>query len=71
VWRAYTRAGIWTPEQYRASLAVAAAMMAHRTGRAWRSLQDTADAAQLLYSSPGEWVNYRRATDFYPKGELL
>lgn len=66
-----TRAGIWTPEQYRASLAVVAATMADRTGRAWRSLQDTADAAQLLYSSPSEWMNYRRATDFYPEGELL
>jgi predicted metalloprotease with PDZ domain len=66
-----TRAGIWTPEQYRESLAIVAATMAHRTGRAWRSLQDTADAAQLLYSSPSEWVNYRRATDFYPEGELL
>jgi predicted metalloprotease with PDZ domain len=66
-----TRAGIWTPEQYREQLASVASEMANRTGREWRSLQDTADSAQLLYGSPSEWVNYRRATDFYPEGELL
>ncbi|RDS81298.1 M61 family peptidase [Dyella monticola] len=66
-----TRAGIWTPTEYRQSLASVASIMANRTGRTWRSLQDTADSAQLLYSSPSEWINYRRATDFYPEGQLL
>ena len=45
--------------------------MSHRTGRAWRSLQDTATSAQLLYFNGGYWTNYRRTTDFYPEGELL
>jgi predicted metalloprotease with PDZ domain len=45
--------------------------MAHRTGRSWRSLQDTADAAPLTYYGGGGWSNYRRGTDFYPEGQLL
>lgn len=66
-----TRAGIWTQAEYRESLASVASAMENRTGRTWRSLQDTADAAQLLYGSPSDWINYRRATDFYPEGQLL
>ncbi len=66
-----TRCGIWTPEQYRAYLASSAAMLNHRPGRTWRDLQDTATAAQILYSSSDEWDNWRRSTDYYPEGELI
>ena len=65
------RSGIWTPEQYRDVLAVTAADMDHRPGRAWRTLQDTADTAQLLYYSAPEWASRRRSVDYYPEGELL
>lgn len=65
------RAGLLTPAQYRDSLASVTAAMSHRTGRTWRSLQDTADSAQLLYFNGDYWTNYRRTTDFYPEGELL
>ncbi|MEI7036843.1 M61 family peptidase [Fulvimonas yonginensis] len=65
------RAGLWTAAQYRDSMASIAAAMATRTGRAWRSLQDTADAAPLTYYGGGGWGNYRRGTDFYPEGQLL
>ena len=65
------RAGLWSSAQYRDSLASIAAAMAHRTGRGWRSLQDTADAAPLTYFGGGGWINWRRGTDFYPEGQLL
>lgn len=65
------RSGLWTPEQYREALALTAANMDHRPGRTWRPLIDTTIAAQLLYSSPGYWANWRRGTDFYPEGELI
>jgi predicted metalloprotease with PDZ domain len=65
------RSGLWTPAQYRDSMASIAAAMSARTGRAWRSLQDTADAAPLTYFGGGGWANYRRGTDFYPEGQLL
>ena len=65
------RSGLWTDEQAREDLAATASMLEHRAGRAWRSLQDTADAAQILYFAPGEWSSYRRGTDFYPESVLL
>jgi predicted metalloprotease with PDZ domain len=65
------RSGIWTTDQWRDSLASISAGMSNRTGRSWRSLQDTADAAPLTYAGGGGWSNYRRGTDFYPEGQLL
>ena len=65
------RAGLWTPAQYRDSMASIAAAMSARTGRSWRSLQDTADAAPLTYFGGYDWANWRRGTDFYPEGQLL
>ena len=65
------RAGLWSDAQYRDSLASIAAAMSYRTGRSWRSLQDTADAAPLTYFGGGGWANWRRGTDFYPEGQLL
>ena len=65
------RSGLWTPQQYRDVVAETAAGMSQRTGRDWRSLQDTADEAQVLYFVPGAWSNYRRSTDYYPEGALL
>lgn len=65
------RSGLWTPEQYRDALAVTAAGMSQRTGRGWRSLQDTADQAQVLYYVPSAWNNYLRTVDYYPEGSLL
>ncbi|OZB57223.1 MAG: peptidase M61, partial [Lysobacterales bacterium 13-68-4] len=65
------RAGLWSAADYRDSIASITAAMAHRTGRSWRSLQDTADAAPLTYFGGGGWINWRRGTDFYPEGQLL
>jgi predicted metalloprotease with PDZ domain len=65
------RSGLWTPEQYRGMLAVKAATLDNWPGRTWRNLQDTADAAQLLYYAGGGWDNWRRYTDFYGEGELI
>ncbi|GFZ86528.1 M61 family metallopeptidase [Dyella caseinilytica] len=65
------RAGLWTPEQYRDAMANMAGEMTYRTGRAWRSLQDTADAAPLTYYGSESWMNWVRDTDFYPEGQLL
>ena len=64
------RSGMWTPEQFREELARVAAQLDHRPGRAWRNLQDTADAAAELYNSPKEWDSYRRDVDFYDEDEL-
>lgn len=66
------RSGLWTPKQYREYLAADAAMEGPgRPGRTWRPLQDTADAAQVLYFAPDEWTNWRRTVDYYYEGDLL
>src|SRR4051812_19004225 len=64
------RSGLWTPQEYRDELARLAAMLDHRPGRRWRNLQDTADAAALLYYTPKEWESWRRSVDYYDEGEL-
>jgi predicted metalloprotease with PDZ domain len=65
------RSGIWSPEQYRSYLAASGAELDHRPGRTWRNLQDTATAAQILYSASAQWDNWRRSVDYYPEGELI
>ena len=65
------RSGLWTPDEMRERLAVVAATLDYTTGREWRSLQDTADAAQSLYFAAPEWANWRRSTDFYDEGTLV
>jgi len=65
------RSGLWTSAQTRENLATIASTLDHRAGRNWRSLQNTAFAAQVLYFSPSEWTSYRRSTDFYIESILL
>jgi len=65
------RSGLWTPEEYRESLAGTAADMDTTYGRRWRPLEDTAVAAQILYDAPDDYENYRRSTDYYPEGSLI
>ena len=65
------RSGLWTPEQYRSNLANVAARVSGTNGRTWRSLQDTADEAQVLYNVSDAWHTWRRGVDFYDEGELI
>jgi predicted metalloprotease with PDZ domain len=65
------RSGLWTAEETREDLATIASSLEHRAGRTWRSLQNTANAAQILYFAPAEWTSYRRGTDFYAESVLI
>ena len=66
------RAGLFSAEDYRDSLAMTASDMEQRAAaRTWRPLRDTAVAAQLLYGSGAAGSAARRSVDFYPEGELL
>jgi predicted metalloprotease with PDZ domain len=65
------RSGLWSPEDYRDSLAMTAAQLDRESGRTWRPLEDTAVAAQLLYAAPDEYTDYRRSVDYYPEGSLI
>lgn len=65
------RSGLWTPEQYRDSLAQTAAALDNEYGRRWRPLEDTAIAAQTLYNAIDDYADYRRGVDYYPEGSLI
>jgi predicted metalloprotease with PDZ domain len=65
------RSGLRSPELYRENLAITAAQMDHQAGRSWRTLVDTAVAAQLLYFGRPEWADWRRGVDYYPESELI
>ena len=65
------RSGLQTPEQWREQFAQIAMTYSHRPGRKWRSLEDTATAAQTLYGAPEAFSNYRRGVDYYDEGALI
>jgi len=65
------RSGARSVAQFRDVMADTAAEMEYTPGRTWRPLQDTADEAQILYTSPGAWRRSRRSVDFYPEGSLV
>ena len=64
------RSGLWNPQEFREELAMTGAALDHRPGRTWRNLQDTNDAAPILYFASSQWSSWRRGVDFYPEGVL-
>jgi predicted metalloprotease with PDZ domain len=67
-----TRSGLLTEAEFRSELAHIAAAMDSHGGRSWRSLQDTLDAAPLLYYQDRAWAaRLRRQEDFYQESALL
>ncbi len=65
------RSGLWTPEQYRSSLAaIAGDLGPGRPGRTWRPLLDTAVGVPGIRPARG-WADWVRGTDYYPEGDLL
>lgn len=65
------RAGLMPPNILREYLASTAAYLDDRPGRTWRDLQDTAIAAQTLYSGPQAGASWRRSVDFYDESLLI
>ncbi len=65
------RSGLWDPGLFRDQLSATAMQMVYRPGRLWRSLQDTAVSAQLLFGASPAWTSWRRGPDFYDEGVLL
>ncbi len=65
------RSGIATVEDARNAWAGAAASLQTHTGRDWRSLEDTAIAAQIGYTIAPEWRSRTRGNDFYLESAML
>ncbi len=70
-WVLAARSGTRTVPEALDHLALRTAELEHRGGRVWRSLEDTAVAAQLLFATEEPWTSYRRTTDFYDEGVLI
>jgi predicted metalloprotease with PDZ domain len=66
------RSGLITPEQARDSLAHVAASLEHRSGRAWRNLQDTTnEAAMDPHKTRRDWGSWQRGRDYYEEAALV
>jgi predicted metalloprotease with PDZ domain len=65
------RSGLKSQDQYRANLATSAATLDNKSGRIWRTTDDTAIAASILRGRDQTWANWRRGQDYYQEGELL
>src|SRR5262249_7573710 len=63
------RCGFWTPEQLRDELANTSGNMDRASARTWRPLLDTAIAAPLSASAPGQ--SWRGLSDYYYEGALI
>ena len=66
-----SRSGLWTPENFRDTIASDAASLDYQSGRRWRPVVDTARAVQFTYSSPRAWLNERRRVEYYDEGALI
>ena len=64
------RSGVRTPALFRDNLALMAADLDHRPGRAWRNLQDTADGLPAMQGAPRQWTSWRRPVDYYDEDVL-
>ncbi len=65
------RSGMMPLNLFRENLASTAAYLNDRPGRTWRDLQDTAVAAQILYSETSAGASWRRGVDYYDEGTLI
>jgi predicted metalloprotease with PDZ domain len=65
------RSGLVKLEDYRETLAATIGGLMLRTGRKWRSLEDTAVASHLLRAGSPNWSELRRGQDYYFEGALI
>ncbi|MET4567808.1 M61 family metallopeptidase [Rhodanobacter soli] len=65
------RAGLRSRQQILDKLALDAALVAHRRGRAWKTLADSANDASYMAGHHVAWRDWQRREDYYPEGVLL
>jgi predicted metalloprotease with PDZ domain len=70
-WVLAGRAGLESPRDARDDLAEVGAAFAHRAGRRWRPLVDTAVASAILQTSPAAFGSWRRSLDYYGEASLV
>jgi predicted metalloprotease with PDZ domain len=65
------RAGMRDRQQTLDKLAIDADVVANRSGRAWKTLQDSANDATYMAGNRVTWRDWQRREDYYPEGVLL
>jgi predicted metalloprotease with PDZ domain len=70
-WVLTGRSSLRTPEQMRDQFAMIASEYSHRTGRKWRSLEDTATSVQSIQMAGAAFRSWRRSVDYYDEGALI
>jgi predicted metalloprotease with PDZ domain len=66
-----TRAGQFTPAEVRDRLAIDAAEVATRPGRAWRPLSDDVNYPSFMLRQAVPWRDWQRRRDYYSEGVML
>ncbi len=66
-----TRAGQISQREMRDRLAIEAAEIAARPGRAWRSLSDDVNYPAFMLRQPVPWRDWQRRRDYYSEGVML
>jgi predicted metalloprotease with PDZ domain len=66
-----TRAGQFTYAELRDRLAIEAAEIAARSGRAWRPLSDDVNYPSFMLRQPVPWRDWQRRRDYYSEGVML
>jgi predicted metalloprotease with PDZ domain len=65
------RAGLRSREETLDQLALDAAEIANRPGRAWRSLSDDVNYPSFMLRKPVPWRDWQRRRDYYQEGVML
>ena len=66
-----TRAGQFSQDELRDRLAIEAAEVAARAGRAWRPLSDDVNYPSFMLRQPVPWRDWQRRRDYYSEGVML
>ncbi|MGH8280296.1 MAG: M61 family metallopeptidase [Gammaproteobacteria bacterium] len=67
-----TRSGMWTPKQYRESMAMLAATYdVDRPGFAWRNIQDTTNDEMIAHRRPRPYQSWQTGEMYYNAGQLI
>lgn len=65
------RGGLITAEEYKQELLELAVALEQRSGRLWRSVEDTAVAARMLRNRGLYWYDKRRGQEYYGEGGMF
>ncbi len=65
------RSGMLTPEEFQQEILELCVVMQQRTGRLWRSVEDTARSARFLRQRGVSWFEMRRGQDYYSEAALF